>query len=119
MWEGEFLVFNGLISQLSQCLNLLIYSLIPKYVRLGDSDIRSYNDDARPRQFNIIETFAHPSHSPGAKYNDIALFKIDGPVIFSEYMRPACLSTLKPDNEERVLVTGWGTITYLTATQVS
>lgn len=80
---------------------------MPKYVVVGDLNIQSYNDDAQPRQFNIIEIFAHSSHSPGARYNDIALFKIDGPVQFNEYVRPACLASKNTNIADRVLVTGW------------
>lgn len=44
---------------------------------------------------NIIEVFIHPEYKRPIKYHDIALFKLDKNVAFSDFVRPACLNTEK------------------------
>lgn len=62
-----------------------------KYVRLGELDLDNDKEDASPVDFNISERIKHPDYNLPAKYNDIALIKLDRPVTFNQFIRPACL----------------------------
>ncbi|XP_050546760.1 venom protease-like [Daktulosphaira vitifoliae] len=87
-------------------------ALLARWVRLGDLDIENDNDDAEPRNYEIIQRVIYPNYQAPSFYNDIALFKLDRIVEFSAYVRPICLNidqNLKPQN---VVATGWGHIKY-------
>ncbi|XP_055327030.1 venom protease-like [Sitodiplosis mosellana] len=82
------------------------------HVLLGDLNYGSDNDDAQPRQFIIIERIKHPDFKLPSKYNDIALLRINGPVQFSNYIRPACLPQTKSIDSHHVIASGWGRVNY-------
>lgn len=69
-------------------------------------------DDAQPCQFTIVERIKHPDFKLPSKYNDIALVKINDPVQFSNYVRPACLPHTKSINLRHVIASGWGRVNY-------
>jgi len=73
---------------------------LPQYVLLGDLDTDSEQDDAAPIQLNITGHIPHPDFTSSNKYNNIGLLKLEKPVTFSEYIRPACL----PDTDVNVPV---------------
>lgn len=75
-----------------------------QFVRLGDLDLASNEDEAMVQQFGIAEIFIHPVYSKQSKYNDIMLIKIDGEVQFNEIIRPACLADASRSFENRGLV---------------
>lgn len=79
---------------------------IAKYVRFGDLD------SAQSHTFNIIEKFVYPLYKAPSFYHDIALLKIDGPIEFNEYIRPACIADANTMIAKRVISTGWGSTSY-------
>lgn len=81
-----------------------------KYIRLGITDLLANLSDATAHQFDIAEIFIHPLRQQNARYNDIALIKIDAEIEFNEYIRPACLPRPESVIAENLLVTGWGQI---------
>ncbi|XP_014219961.1 venom protease-like [Copidosoma floridanum] len=80
-----------------------------KYVRVGDLNLESEDDDAKPQERNVFLRIRHPDYKRPDQYNDIALLKMDRPVTFDAYVRPACLS-LNPNIPpgEKTIVAGWG-----------
>jgi hypothetical protein len=60
----------------------------------------------------VEEVIRHPQYKPPAKYNDIALLKLDHPVEFNESIRPACLHTTDTFPINKTVATGWGRIEY-------
>ena len=78
-------------------------------MRVGDLNIKASSDDARPQDRRIAEMIKHPNYRPVVNYDDIGLLKLDRPVIFDAYVRPACLSLVPrfPDNE-KAIAAGWG-----------
>ncbi|XP_054282423.1 phenoloxidase-activating factor 1-like [Macrosteles quadrilineatus] len=88
----------------------------PVWARLGDYDFSSTDDedrlDARSVVYNIIERVNHPEYEPRDRkyYNDIALYKLDRPVEFDQYIRPICLHTGGEYEltRKRLLIAGWG-----------
>lgn len=79
------------------------------WVRLGDLNIVSTTDDARPTDYRIAERVIHPEYKTISHYNDIALFRLEKDVQFSEYIWPICLnSNPSVDPTMQLIATGWG-----------
>lgn len=83
---------------------------------MGDLNYASESDDAQPRTFTIVERKKHPLFKLPSKYNDIALVKINGPVSFNNYIRPACLPQSKAIDTMKAIATGWGKLSHNQAT---
>lgn len=87
-----------------------VFNRTAKYIRLGITNLMvNISDDSMVKQFDIAQIFVHPLRQ-NTRYNDIALFRIDGEVEFTEYIRPACLAQPESVIAENLLVTGWGQI---------
>jgi len=84
----------------------------PTIARLGDLNLKVSNDGARPVNYFVVDIFRHPDYKPPAKYNDIALLKLDRRVEFNEFIRPACLYTSDTFQVTKTLATGWGKTEY-------
>lgn len=82
------------------------------HVLLGDLNYGSNADDAQPHQYRIVERIKHDGFKLPSKYNDIALVKIDGPVPFNNYIRPACLPQSQRIETKHVIASGWGRMNY-------
>lgn len=80
----------------------------PTIARLGDLNLKVSNEGARPVNYLVVDIFRHPDYKPPAKYNDIALLKLDRRVEFNEFIRPACLYTSNTFEFPKTLATGWG-----------
>ncbi|XP_076752173.1 uncharacterized protein LOC143424158 [Xylocopa sonorina] len=50
----------------------------------------------------------HPDYIDNGFINDIAMLRLEEPVIFSDYVRPICLPQLEPKSGTTCTVTGWG-----------
>lgn len=98
------------ILQFYHCITT-IFRGSAKYVLLGDLDYAREDDDSRPLLVNIAERVKHPQYTSKFKYNDIALFRLDISLKFTEYVRPACLPELSKIGFTAV-ATGWGRLDY-------
>lgn len=87
----------------------LHFSGIVKWIRLGELNIADETDTPHV-DFSVFEKIPHPSYRPPARYNDIALLKMDRTVEFNVYIRPACLHTTTADiiPHSKYIATGWG-----------
>ncbi|CAG9132953.1 unnamed protein product [Plutella xylostella] len=58
---------------------------------------------------NVVRYYKHKLYTPKEKYYDIALMELDTSVIFSDFIRPACLALpqMTITDDERILA-GWG-----------
>ena len=72
---------------------------------MGESDI-----------FQISEIRIHPQFTGTGFYNDLALFKLEKPVRFTDYIQPICLPSNSQRQESFVgqvpTIVGWGTTYY-------
>ena len=50
----------------------------------------------------------HPDYIDNGFINDIAMLRLEKPVIFSDYVRPVCLPQSEPKSGTICTVTGWG-----------
>lgn len=79
-----------------------------RWVRLGELNIISTTDDARPKDYRIVQRVSHPDYKPPSLYNDVALFRLESDVEFSAYVRPICLNSDPLFNPAVHIATGWG-----------
>lgn len=80
-------------------------------VRLGELNLSSDNDDAKPIDFDVQEVINHPRYTPQNKYNDIALVKLTRDAQLNEFIKPICLPEGN-ENYQRAIATGWGRVKY-------
>ncbi|CAH1405899.1 unnamed protein product [Nezara viridula] len=86
------------------------------HIMLGELDISSSSDDAKPVDKAIIERIPHPKYIPSQNYHDIALFKLDSDVVFNNYVLPICLHTKRQITSKVATVIGWGKTGFIDAT---
>ncbi|XP_014285104.1 venom protease isoform X2 [Halyomorpha halys] len=87
-----------------------------RWARLGELDISSTSEDAKPVDKAIIERIPHPNYIDTKDYYDIALFKLDSDVVFNRYVLPICLYTNRAITSEVATVVGWGRTGFIEAT---
>lgn len=75
---------------------------------MGELDISTIEDDARPQEKEIVERLKYPNYQEPATYHDIALFKMDSDVVFNAWVYPACLHFSRNIPSSSATVTGWG-----------
>ncbi|KAE9524622.1 hypothetical protein AGLY_014672 [Aphis glycines] len=86
-------------------------SSIARWVRLGVID-RVVNEDSivQPKDYQIVQHVIHPDYKPPSLYNDIALFRLEMDVEFSDAVRPICLNSDPSVVPLKQILTGWGRI---------
>lgn len=84
----------------------------PKWIRLGDLDLSSSDDQSMHKDYNIDKIISHPQYKYPEKYNDIALMSTTIKVAFSKFIRPACLNTKTHIAQNIAVATGWGQIEF-------
>lgn len=84
----------------------------PTIARLGGLNLKASNEGVQPINYLVVEIIRHPDYKAPAKYNDIALLKLDRHVEFNEAIRPACLYTTDTFAVNKTVATGWGKIDY-------
>nr|XP_027214822.1 venom protease-like [Penaeus vannamei] len=82
----------------------------PTVVRLGEHDLTSRTDNARPQDFRIAGRRS-PGYNRRSHENDFEILILDANVAFNEVIRPACLPFDLRNNDFRntdLTVIGWG-----------
>lgn len=82
-----------------------------RWARLGVLErVVNESNVNRPNDYKIVEHIIHPDYNPPSLYNDIALFRLETNVAFSEKVRPICLNTDPNLTPSKQIATGWGRI---------
>ncbi|XP_058797878.1 serine protease snake-like [Phymastichus coffea] len=105
---GGTLVSDRFVLSAAHCTYSTQYGYA-QWVRVGDLDLYRTDDVAKPQERRIVERISHPKYKPPVHYNDIALFRLESPITFDAFVRPACLDvTGHQAVGQRVVATGWG-----------
>ncbi|XP_043947589.1 melanization protease 1-like [Drosophila biarmipes] len=108
---------GSLITSLFVLTSASCASLSPKQVRLGEHNRTCMSGDCLSSRLivNIDQQFRHPQYTgdQDAK-NDIALLQLATPVVYSDYIRPICLSVDMPSQglPRTFNASGWGRTAY-------
>lgn len=79
-----------------------------RWVRLGDLNYLNDTDGARPKDYKVVQRVIHPKYRSPSLYYDIALFRLEKNVEYSEFVRPTCLNTNQFLNPTTLVASGWG-----------
>ncbi|XP_008547524.1 serine protease snake [Microplitis demolitor] len=107
---GGTLVSENFVLTAAHCTFSLDYGKATR-VRVGDLNLKRSDDDARPQVRKIISIIRHPDYKKPLEYHDIALLKLESPVKFDAWVRPACLP-YGMMNTENAIATGWGRVDW-------
>lgn len=79
---------------------------------LGDLNLTSTKDDAKPAIYSIVKShYSSIDFKVSTIYENLALYELNTTVVFSSYIRPACLHTLSSSSVEidtKGVISGWG-----------
>ncbi|XP_049535781.1 serine protease snake-like [Anopheles darlingi] len=82
---------------------------LPTIVRLGDQNLYRTDDGAEPANYDILRFILHPAFKwREGKYNDLALIQLRQRVIFTDFIRPACLYEGELQPLSTAIATGFG-----------
>ncbi|KAL0821286.1 hypothetical protein ABMA28_005886 [Loxostege sticticalis] len=96
-----------------------VADVVPKIVRLGDRNIvDNYANDIFPTTADIKRVIEHPSYKAPKKYFDVALIELTEPVLFNDFVHPACLWTGDTNAlvGQKATLTGWGVVETVSRT---
>ncbi|XP_071952948.1 transmembrane protease serine 9-like [Antedon mediterranea] len=76
-------------------------------ILFGSNSVKSTSDYSQTVKVSMV--FTHPDYSDLTMDNDIALLRLEQAVVFTDYVRPVCLSDEPPYQEgQRCYISGWG-----------
>ena len=70
------------------------------------------DDDANPQERLIVDRLRYPEYMKPSEYHDLALLRMETPVRFDAYVRPACLPIVKRIEGSQAVATGWGRVDW-------
>jgi hypothetical protein len=80
-----------------------------QWVRLGDPEPDSEEDDAFPQLLRVAEAIKHPDYKVLQVYNDIALLRLErAPNMTTLHVRPACLQVDRELEKDKLNLIGFG-----------
>ncbi|KAH8236844.1 hypothetical protein KR026_012584 [Drosophila bipectinata] len=82
-----------------------VYGYNPSYLRVATGTVEYQKPDAL---YTVEEHWIHCNYNSPSYYNDIALIRLNEPIVFNEYTQPAKLPTEPLANGTTLLLTGWG-----------
>ncbi|KAJ8961851.1 hypothetical protein NQ318_021468 [Aromia moschata] len=105
---GGSLISRNFILTAAHCL--VSRELGPaRFVRLGELDFATDQDDAQTQDFTVKKIVPHPDFRPvSGRYHDIGLIELDRDVERTQYVDIACLDMMRVQEDPQMIATGWG-----------
>ncbi|KAJ8029520.1 Ovochymase-2 [Holothuria leucospilota] len=72
----------------------------------------NFLQESEHREVRRVTVHTHPNYNNVTLENDIALLQLQSPVTFTDYVRPACVSDIRPEvlHYTDCMIAGWGTL---------
>ncbi|VVC45544.1 Hypothetical protein CINCED_3A015425 [Cinara cedri] len=105
---GGSLISNRWILSAAHCV--INSGRTVSWARLGDLKIESDTENKNSRDYQIVDYVVYPEYNRSYVYHDVALFRLQKDVEFSDYIRPVCLNTNRLLHLTTASIIGWGMI---------
>ncbi|KAL1489990.1 hypothetical protein ABEB36_013907 [Hypothenemus hampei] len=102
---GGSLILENFVLTAAHCLVSKIGPV--RYVKLGIVDLFQSSSN-NVQILNVMQTFQHEQYNSNTQYHDIALLKLNGSVVITDYVRPICLFSSNNYEDRNIVATGWG-----------
>lgn len=93
-----------MISSYIYTYNMYVFCRTVIWARLGVSNINRLTG----KYYRVQQSIPHPDFDLPSRYDDIALFRLEVEVQFSQFIKPICLNTNQLSNPNSLIATGWG-----------
>ncbi|EDV94563.1 serine protease snake [Drosophila grimshawi] len=107
---GGSLISENFILTAAHCTD--VEGEVPKWVRVGGLNLMIDEITVEPQNFGIESIFEHPDYKNDLYYNDIALLKLDGNVILTEFVRPIRLWSSEEIPTSIAFAMGYGSTSF-------
>ena len=85
-------------------------------MRVGDRYLVTHLDDENAQVLPIEKFFSHPNFDSRYLYNDIAMIKTSGEIVFSRFVTPACIADINQSKDSGNFYTwtvaGYGQVSF-------
>ncbi|KAK9871298.1 hypothetical protein WA026_011567 [Henosepilachna vigintioctopunctata] len=109
---GAIIDYNYIITAAHCCFDGDNNKLKKNYLKVvaGNLSIKQRLKDTTAR--NVEEVYVHPEYDSESILNDIALWKISSPFIWTEQIQPIGIISRKTNAKSHCYVSGWGVTDY-------
>ncbi|GFU07918.1 serine proteinase stubble, partial [Nephila pilipes] len=111
---GGVLIDKYHVMTVAHCVyHLYKYNEYPLNVRLGEWDTQTKTEFLAHEDYKVSKIIVHPEFRNTSLWNDIALLRLEEPVLFAPHIDTVCLPQYDENFAgQNCVVTGWGKDAY-------